>query len=200
MSEPKPFASLSPSLLARKGSAKPAMRPQFQPLGFADESPFGSQVRHQLFESDAEPAQLTQDDLGWNDMGEEAPAEQVAASEPVEIPAAPALSSVVPIGGTERADSPVSAPVSPALRQLQDLAETIAAAPPSRAPRQMRSALREGRKAAFTLRVDGERHLRLRLACTLQNRSAQQVVTEALDRLLEELPGLDELSRRVKRH
>lgn len=197
MSEPKPFASLSPSLLARKGSAKPAMRPQFQPLGFADESPFGSQVRHQLFESEAEPAQLTQDDLGWNDMGEEAPAEQVAAFKPVETPA---LSSVVPIGGTERADSPVSAPVSPALRQLQDLAETIAAAPPSRAPRQMRSALREGRKAAFTLRVDGERHLRLRLACTLQNRSAQQVVTEALDRLLEELPGLDELSRRVKRH
>lgn len=32
MSEPKPFASLSPSLLARKGSARPAMRPQIQPL------------------------------------------------------------------------------------------------------------------------------------------------------------------------
>jgi len=55
-------------------------------------------------------------------------------------------------------------------------------------------------QSSFTLRMDGHRHLRLRLACTLQNRSAQQMVTEALDKLLEDLPGLDELARRVKRH
>lgn len=194
MSEPKPFASLSPSLLARKGSAKPAMRPQLQPLPFGEDSPFGSQLRQPEFENEPEPAHLTQDDLGWNDMGEEVLSDQQASSELA------AVSKVVPINGTESAASPVAAATSPALRQLQDLAETIAAAPASRAPRLVRSALKEGRKAAFTLRVDGERHLRLRLACTLQNRSAQQVVTEALDRLLEDLPGLDELSRRVKRH
>src|SRR5918998_5289315 len=46
MSEPKPFASLSSGLLARKGSARPAMRPQG----------FGQMSGHI-------------EDLGWNDMG-----------------------------------------------------------------------------------------------------------------------------------
>src|SRR5688572_1619515 len=46
MSEPKPFASLSSGLLARKGTAKPAMRPQ----GF-------THIPNEI------------DDLGWNDMG-----------------------------------------------------------------------------------------------------------------------------------
>ena len=50
MSEPKPFASLSSGLLARKGAASPAMRPQ----GFG-------QVGGSL------------EDLGWNDMGFEPP-------------------------------------------------------------------------------------------------------------------------------
>ena len=54
MEQPKPFASLSSSLLARKGTARPAMRPQ----GFA--SSFG-----------------LEDDLGWNDMG--APGDQSVA-------------------------------------------------------------------------------------------------------------------------
>jgi hypothetical protein len=188
MSEPKPIASLSPGLLARKGAARPAMRPQLQPLNFDDDTPYGAQLRHQFGFTDAEPVALTQDDLGWNDMGEEL------------APVAEQAPQVVPIAGSEAVETPVVAPVSPALRQLEELAQTIATAPKPRAPRQLRSALKEGRKAAFTLRVDGERHLRLRLACTLQNRSAQSVVTEALDRLLEELPGLDELSRRVKRH
>ena len=62
-----------------------------------------------------------------------------------------------------------------------------------------RSALADGRRAAFTLRVDSDRHLKLRLACTVQGRSAQQLVTEALDRLLDGLPELDDLARRVKR-
>ena len=56
-----------------------------------------------------------------------------------------------------------------------------------------------GRRAAFTLRVDSDRHLKLRLACTVQGRSAQQLVTEALDRLFDGLPELDDLARRVKR-
>src|SRR3954469_940056 len=49
-SNAKPFASLSSGLLARKGAARPAMRPQ----GFA-------QGAHGL------------EDLGWNDMGFEPP-------------------------------------------------------------------------------------------------------------------------------
>ena len=48
--EPKPFASLSSGLLARKGAARPAMRPQ----GFGQ-------------------AGASLEDLGWNDMGFEPP-------------------------------------------------------------------------------------------------------------------------------
>jgi hypothetical protein len=49
MADPKPLASLSAGLLARKGAARPAMRRQAQALGMG---PFGAQ-----------------EDLGWNDMG-----------------------------------------------------------------------------------------------------------------------------------
>ena len=186
MSEPKPFASLSPTLLARKGAARPAMRPQLQPLRF-DEEPnaYRPPALHQV--------EAAEEDLGWNDMGEDA-ADQPGAT------ASFAESPVVPINGGEPVTTPVVTPESPALRQLGELAESMARSPAMVAPRKVRSALKEGRKAAFTLRVDAERHLRLRLACTLQNRSAQSVVTEALDRLLDELPGLDDLARRVKRH
>ena len=48
-------------------------------------------------------------------------------------------------------------------------------------------------RAAFTLRLDRERHLKLRLACALTGQSAQKMVTEALDRLLGEMTELDEL-------
>ena len=49
-------------------------------------------------------------------------------------------------------------------------------------------------KAAFTLRLDPDRHLKLRLACALSRRSAQQLVTEALDIFLDSRPELDALS------
>ena len=48
----------------------------------------------------------------------------------------------------------------------------------------------------FTLRLDPERHLRLRLACAVDGRSAQQIVTDALDGLLESMPELDAWPRR----
>ena len=50
MGEPKAFASLSSGLLARKGAARPAMRPQ----GFGQSG-------------------ASLEDLGWNDMGFEPP-------------------------------------------------------------------------------------------------------------------------------
>ena len=51
MSEPKPIASLSSGLLARKGQARPAMRPQGFTGGYASLA-------------------SGMDDLGWNDMGQ----------------------------------------------------------------------------------------------------------------------------------
>ena len=52
-------------------------------------------------------------------------------------------------------------------------------------------------KAAFTLRLDEDRHLRLRLASALSGRSAQMLVTEALDAFLESVPEVDDLARQV---
>lgn len=202
MSEPKPLASLSPSLLARKGSARPAMRPQIQPLN----------QYH-----DALARQIVEDDLGWNDMGHEDAAAPVAETQPelravsVEqdhaeapvpevvrqqetiaeriAPEAPVAVQVVPVQAV-----PVQAAPAPAKLALTP--EPRAAASDS-ASRARRSALTDGRRAAFTLRMDAERHLKLRLACTLRNRSAQQIVTEALDLLLDALPEVSSLAAQV---
>ncbi|MEQ1496271.1 MAG: hypothetical protein ABL912_11015 [Novosphingobium sp.] len=64
------------------------------------------------------------------------------------------------------------------------------------------SAFADGRRAAFTLRLDAERHLKLRLACTVLGKSAQQLVTDALDSLLNEAPDLAALAALAakKRH
>ncbi len=176
MSEPKPLASLSPTLLARKGGAKPAMRPQ---LHYPD--------------SLARTASL-EDDLGWNDMGDESPAAIESAA-----PAVPA--EIVPIKA--KVELPVE-PVKPAVvRHQEEIARQVIAPAPAEttAKRQpakpRRSALEAGRRAAFTLRLDAERHLKLRLACTIRNRSAQQLVTEALDQLIEDLPDLATLAAQV---
>jgi hypothetical protein len=67
-----------------------------------------------------------------------------------------------------------------------------------RAPRP-RSAPGSKAKAAFTLRLDPDRHLKLRLACAVNARSAQQLVTDALDHLLGDMPELDAMAQKAKR-
>lgn len=155
MTEAKTFASLSPKLLARKGGARPAMRPQMLPLTQA--------VDDQINEAG--------DDLGWNDMGHDSEAHFHSAE-------------IVPI-------------LPEVLRQQEALADRLVGR--TKKPRPRRSALSDGRRAAFTLRVDAERHLKLRLACTLNNRSAQQLVTDALDQLLDGLPDVALLAAQVGR-
>ena len=200
MSESKPFASLSPTLLARKGAARPAMRPQWQPLGsYSAEVPLPPEG-HDL------------DDLGWNDMGEP---EELAAHQMDS-----ADTTVVPFGTPDEQleQPPLTSGVPQVVRQQDALADRIDREPrpepspliplaahrfareaASKAAVERQSALAAGRRAAFTLRVDEARHLKLRLACTMKGRSAQQLVTQALDRLLEELPELDDLAKRVRR-
>jgi len=78
------------------------------------------------------------------------------------------------------------------------------AAEPQPAPRPAKrrprgTALKHGRKAAFTLRIDAERHRLLRLACSLDERSAQALVTDALDRLLSEISEIDAVIPRKDR-
>ena len=157
MNEPKTFASLSSTLLARKGQAKPAMRPQ----GF-----------HMTLETHENSSQVVpihhdhHDDLGWNDMGHDS--EPVALHPNLEV--------------DPRQEPPAVVKQQKAL--AREFSSTMAPSP-SRAPRALPGS---SGKAAFTLRLDGERHLRLRLVCAVQHRSAQQVVTQALDEFLARQP------------
>jgi hypothetical protein len=169
------FASLSPTLLARKGGAKPAMRPQHAALASMPQEPRA-----------AEPEQL--EDLGWNDMGEG----EAHSAEIVQLAAHAAPAATV------TAPAPAERPA--VLRQQDAIAERVAvdtAVP--RSPAKPKSSAVRPSRAAFTLRLDPQRHLKLRLASTIRGVSAQSLVTRALDALLADMPELDTLAAQVKR-
>jgi hypothetical protein len=203
-SEPKAFASLSSGLLARKGAARPAMRPQ----GFG-------QVGAGL------------EDLGWNDMGfeppkpAEAPRDEEHDAFGEEIAEHPALNGHA---GLTPVNSPVhsqQAEIAGRLvansdtdeEEIEEAAElyepeseapsppepvlVAAPAPVRRAPRPRAAPGSKG-KAAFTLRLNPERHLKLRLACAVTGRSAQQLVTDALDEALARMPELEGMAAKAK--
>lgn len=142
----KPIAALTGGLLARKGQARPAMRPQIAP---------------------AHP----HDDLGWNDMGDPVGSEAVA--QPAPPPALP------------------MPPVLPVPQVLVDRAHLAIGLDVAAAE------LPRGRRAAFTLRLDADRHLSLRLAAAVSGRSAQQIVTEALDAFIATLPEVSALREQM---
>jgi hypothetical protein len=193
MAETKPFASLSSGLLARKGAAKPAMRPQ----GFGS---FGSSL----------------EDLGWNDMGT-GPASLHDIHEAQDLPehVPSSIEALTPApGGRVHAEPPavveqqreLQARLAEPEPEVQEVApepepepEPIRKDPPRAKvvtlPRSRAVAARA--RAAFTLRLDPERHLKLRLACALSRRSAQQLVTEALDDFLDSQPELEALAGHV---
>jgi hypothetical protein len=213
-SEPKPFASLSSGLLARKGGARPAMRPQ----GFG-------QIGGNL------------EDLGWNDMGFEAPkpaeaprdAEHDAFGEPIaEHPALHGHAGLTPVNSpvhtqqaeiedrfkepedasdegeevdetAELVDESDELPVQPVEAKVPMYVVPSAPAPVARRASRPRSAPGSKGKAAFTLRLDPERHLKLRLACAVSGRSAQLLVTDALDQFLDGMPELEAMADRAKR-
>jgi hypothetical protein len=185
MSEAKPFASLSSALLARKGHAKPAMRPQAFQLP-QDYPATAQQHEH--------------DDLGWNDMGHDhVPAEPVALhGEPVRVPTEPPVVVAQQEQLTREFPEPelvapelvVPTPQPATLTELPRDATpvTLAVPAPMFAPAP-RAAAGSKAKAAFTLRLDADRHLRLRMLSAVSHRSAQQIVTQALDEFLDGKPG-----------
>ena len=192
MSEPKTFASLGPTLLARKGGAKPAMRPQLSPMG----SSGGAQTAQALAQD--------LEDLGWNDMGHEDDEDRheadVLALTPA--PANPETEAQARVDDALARAEIEGIPAEPeVLRQQRAIVSTIAQVrdTPVREPAPRRRAQDDGRRAAFTLRLDGKRHLKLRLASTVKNRSAQQLVTAALDKYLSEIPEIEALAAQVKR-
>lgn len=153
----KPVASLSPTLLARKGQARPAMRRQGL-NGFSSLAHAG-------------------DDLGWNDMGEGAP-----ELPPVLVERRRLVEDYVPEDSAEL-------PLEP--EPVAEVAYVEVAAP---TPTKAQPAPDQGeRRCAFTLRLDAERHLKLRLATATRGRSAQKLVTEALDAFLATLPDVSAL-------
>lgn len=159
MGQPKTMASLSSTLLARKGHARPAMRAQ----GFGG---FGAAV---------DPIE----DLGWNDMGHGG--HDAARAEPLDL------------DGAIEVPEPAPAPLRAVVTEVPSPAPVIAPVRPRAAPGS------KG-KAAFTLRLDPVRHLRLRLASALGHRSAQQIVTQALDAYLQSLPDVEAAADRFGGH
>ncbi|GAA0674065.1 hypothetical protein FHT00_001438 [Sphingomonas insulae] len=122
------------------------------------------------------------DDLGWNDMGTSAAPAEPAAAAPV-APAEPVVHS---------------GPVPTVLVQRELLAAQIESPEATKSvsvatATRIRRETQHAGKAAFTLRVDADRHLRLRLASAITNRSAQDLVTEALDALLGAVPEVEAL-------
>ena len=228
MSDAKPFASLGATLLARKGSAKPAMRPQ------ASRVAVNGQAAAQNLE-----------DLGWDDMGDEDNAADHSA-DVLRLTPSPHNKEAEALTDTaspkpkvrsmheelalrlaeEQANANPAAkkqalpPAAPAKKQAlppidydldEDEAEAEFEAPSNvqpmaamaatrtEGPRPKPQAANDSRRAAFTLRLDAKRHLKLRLASTVRGRSAQQLVTEALDRFLDQIPEIEALAAQVKR-
>ncbi|TMJ18823.1 MAG: hypothetical protein E6G92_03055 [Alphaproteobacteria bacterium] len=194
MNEARPFASLSSGLLARKGTARPAMRPQGYVGGF--------------------------EDLGWNDMGYN-PEPPVEEELPEHIPSSIAALTPSPRGGgVAEPDEPEVVAQQRAIaenfesedydepeeiEQEAEAPEPVVAKAPTpivKLPKRPRASLpvpsvAPGKKAAFTLRLDAERHLRLRLATAVTRRSAQHIVTAALDQFLASIPEVESLAERV---
>lgn len=182
MHEPKPFASLTSGLLARKGGAAPAMRRQVMLGGMP-----------------------SQDDLGWNDMGEDNVRQSESLGGIGLTPMAGGSAPQAPTPIVENTPIPEAAPLPVVVEERRVLAEKVAAVTPvpeavaPQASTKAPASRSQQAKAAFTLRLDPERHLRLRLACAVGNRSAQQIVTQALDAYLESQPQIDALAEQLPR-
>lgn len=199
------FGSLSGSLLARKGGAKPAMRPQAYRFDQGDDS-------------------AVEDDCGWNDMGEDMGADMLTPEQRESLlpssdgqgaqPAAKLAESADESfpkevsDEDERDDEAVPDVVDQQRKLADDIMEKdqeaqqsaflarlaresepddpLSGDEPTRAPKRTVRRAPAGSKAksAFTLRLDKDRHLKLRLATAFAHKSAQKLVVEALDEYL----------------
>lgn len=262
MGEPKAFASLSSGLLARKGAARPAMRPQgfgqvgsglddlgWNDMGFEAPKPALTPVRDEMHDAFGEelsepalrnplaaltPAALSpvaspvhdqQAEIAdrFSSYTEESPDEEEYVDETAELydPAAEAAGTSEEDEAAEeveehrpliavKANRPahiVEAPVAEA--PAFEVEARVVEAPVIEVPAEARTVSAPARvsrpraapggkaKAAFTLRLDADRHLRLRLACAVTGRSAQQLVTDALDELLASMPELATMAERA---
>jgi hypothetical protein len=231
MGEPKAFASLSSGLLARKGAARPAMRPQgfgqsgsgledlgWNDMGFEPPKPAdgAADESHDAFGAEIQPHPVRNPLAGLTPVGSPVHDQQAEIAgrltdctdegeeedETAEIfqadeePLAAALAQTDDAPIAEVVDLPTVAE-APTPDAVEPAPETLTAAPKLRRVTRARSAPGSKGKAAFTLRLDKQRHLKLRLACAVSGRSAQQLVTDALDQLLESMPELDSMAEKA---
>jgi hypothetical protein len=164
------------------------------------------------------------EDLGWNDMGFEPPKPADAPRDashdafgeeiddepkahptgltPVQSPVHTQHAEIADRLGVDETDEEefdeTAEPVDSEAAPVAVLPTFTPAPAPRRQPRP-RAAPGSKAKAAFTLRLDPSRHLKLRLACAVDGRSAQQIVTDALDQLLGRMPELDVMAEKAKR-
>jgi hypothetical protein len=164
--------------------------PRVHPTGL---TPVGSPVHNQQAEIADRLRGDQNDEEEFDDTAEpyEPGAEQATAVH--EEPEAHCEEASALVEESEVQEAPVPTRPTP-----QPVLVTAPAPPPRRAPRTRAAAGSKG-KAAFTLRLDPDRHLKLRLACAVGGRSAQQLVTDALDQLLEHMPELDAMASKAKR-
>ena len=160
------------------------------PHKLAGLTPVDSPVHNQQAEIAGRLSALSPEDSDEDEIDETAelfdPEAQSEAAEAVEADAE-----------VEAAVETVEAPAAMPAAKLR--AAPVAPAPAVRQHRKPRAAPGTKNKAAFTLRLDSERHLKLRLACAVGGRSAQMFVTEALDAMLASMPELDAMAQKAKR-
>lgn len=189
MNDSKPLAALSSSLLARKGHARPAMRPQSMILN--------------------RDAAQSLEDLGWNDLGEDGDAQHKAHLATVNALTPMGLSPANeqqadlariyeqesgdavarPTDVSDWQDDVLHADVEPLVETastgMADMATHVDLPSTASSSPLLRAAPGSKAKAAFTLRLNPDRHLRLRLCAAVSHRSAQMIVTQALDEFLD---------------
>jgi hypothetical protein len=215
MGDPKPLASLNAGLLARKGAARPAMRRA--PLGSGPANITGNGYDDLGWNDmgyDVDPEQSSEPTrivdlkplLNGSRLAHNLEAEQ-AVDEPESVDTTDHTDlSAKTVSGAMDDEAPlvygVESVKPPVVQQQESLESRVAAATrksvrvDEATPRQPRR-VRAREKAAFTLRLDAERHLRLRLASAVTNRSAQIILTDLLDHYLSSLPEIEAMASRL---
>ena len=113
--------------------------------------------------------------------------EEAPAPIPAFAPPAPAQQTVA-APAIELSDAEATRLIKPVLREI-----TLK----SRKQGRGRARKAVNSTAAFTLRLDHDRHLKLRLACAVHNVSAQKLITEAVDNLFDSMPEIEPLITRI---
>lgn len=218
MTEPKAFASLSAGLLARKGMARPAMRRQGAaslggqisgaPMGVQDDlgwNDMGFDVNPAA--GHAPPSMDLKQLLAGSVMAAD---DDVMAGgsheEGVVVPAvvrqqAELAKRITSQYGLDNAGNDLQNNQKLNSKKITKRPATVAAKGGRNAGAQVPTPealeVRARDKAAFTLRLDAERHLRLRLASAVRNQSSQAILTQLLDDFLASVPEIGDLAGRV---